>query len=192
LASSDGFRAGDAGGRQLVNLGVVDTAVGYQIGGTTVLSCPGYLLLQEIRGGYVGDYHRRYRTTLSWDRDGGGSNTTGQENTFAGTLAGPFNTTGSQNTFFGTQSGYMNGTGNQNTFIGYMAGGGLFSTEGNGNVFLGNFAGYNEAGSNKLYIANSDIDPPLIYGEFDNQKVGINTTDLGGFNFVVGGSAPNR
>lgn len=68
-------------------------------------------------------------------------------------------------------------------------GGGLFSTEGNGNVFLGNFAGYNEAGSNKLYIANSDIDPPLIYGEFDNKKVGINTTDLGGFTFVVGGSA---
>ncbi|MFW6132001.1 MAG: hypothetical protein ACOC5F_05340 [Candidatus Aminicenantaceae bacterium] len=33
--------------------------------------------------------------------------------------------------------------------------------------------GYNETGSNKLYIDNSDTSPPLIYGEFDNDLITI-------------------
>lgn len=47
---------------------------------------------------------------------------------------------------------------------------------GSGNVFLGHNAGYNEMGSNKLYIENSDISTPLIYGEFDNNLLQINGT----------------
>ena len=46
---------------------------------------------------------------------------------------------------------------------------------GNNNVFLGYAAGYNETGSDKLYIANSDANIPLIYGEFDTGKIGIGT-----------------
>jgi len=45
---------------------------------------------------------------------------------------------------------------------------------GSGNVFIGKSAGYSESGSNKLYIENSSSGSPLIYGEFDNDIVGIN------------------
>ena len=42
---------------------------------------------------------------------------------------------------------------------------------GSGNVFLGNKAGYNETGSNLLYIDNTDIDTPLIWGDFSSNTV---------------------
>lgn len=42
-----------------------------------------------------------------------------------------------------------------------------------GNIFLGHKAGYNETGSNKLYIDNSNTSSPLIYGEFDNDIVAL-------------------
>jgi hypothetical protein len=58
--------------------------------------------------------------------------------------------------------------------MGYQAG--FNNSTGSGNVFLGYMAGYYETGSDRLYIANSDADPPLIYGQFDTGKVGIGTT----------------
>ena len=42
--------------------------------------------------------------------------------------------------------------------------------------FLGHHAGYYETGSNKLYISISDTSTPLIYGEFDNQYLLINSS----------------
>ena len=59
-----------------------------------------------------------------------------------------------------------------NTAVGAYAGYSL--VKGAGNIFLGYKAGYNELGSNKLYIANSDTANPLIYGEFDNGFIKIN------------------
>ena len=50
------------------------------------------------------------------------------------------------------------------------------NTEGASNIFIGYNAGYNETGSNKLYIDNTDISSPLIYGEFDNNLVKIHGT----------------
>jgi len=44
---------------------------------------------------------------------------------------------------------------------------GYYST-GSNNVFVGDWAGYSQTGSNKLWIKD------LIYGEFDNDLVGIN------------------
>jgi len=41
-------------------------------------------------------------------------------------------------------------------------------------VFIGHEAGYDETGSNKLYIDNSNTTTPLIYGEFDNDLVTVN------------------
>jgi len=41
-------------------------------------------------------------------------------------------------------------------------------------VFIGYEAGYNETGSNKLYIDNSDTEDPLIYGDFSENDVKIN------------------
>ena len=46
--------------------------------------------------------------------------------------------------------------------------------------FLGYNSGFNETGSNRLYISNSNTTTPLIYGEFDNNIVKINGTYSGG------------
>ncbi len=60
--------------------------------------------------------------------------------------------------------------GGSSTTIGYDAG----NSNGTNNVFIGYQAGKTEAGSNKLYIENSNSTTPLIYGEFDNDTVRIN------------------
>ena len=60
----------------------------------------------------------------------------------------------------------------QNTSVGFETG--ANNLTGSGNVFLGYQAGYNETGSNKLYIDNSNTSTPLIYGDFDTDKVTIN------------------
>lgn len=104
----------------------------------------------------------------------GRSNTTGNTNTFSGSRAGMSNTTGYENTFLGHCAGYLNTTGSCNTFLGLAAG--QSNTVGDSNVFLGYHAGYKETGSNKLYIANDSSNANvLIYGEFDNRRVGIGT-----------------
>jgi hypothetical protein len=131
-------------------------------------------------------------------RGAGDDNTTGNENVFLGYYAGEYNKTGSRNTFLGNLAGEENTEGSYNTFVGSEAGewsetgysntsvgcyAGFTNIEGDSNVFLGYEAGYNETGSHKLYIANSSTTSPLIYGEFDNQRVtingrlGIGTTD---------------
>jgi hypothetical protein len=104
--------------------------------------------------------------------ESGHSNTSGNSNSFIGVNAGYSNTEGNDNTFIGRAAGYNNLTGNENTYIGRTAGGGNIG--GSGNVCLGHRAGYNENGSNKLYIANTDTSEPLIYGEFDNQYLEVN------------------
>ena len=91
------------------------------------------------------------------------------------------NTTGSKNVAIGVSSARNNLVGSFNTILGNSAG---RNATGSYNVFIGNDAGTNEMGSNKLVIENSTSTTPLIYGEFDNDKlfffgdVGIgNTTD---------------
>lgn len=104
-----------------------------------------------------------------------GYSNSGSNNSFFGNAAGNMNTTGSANSFFGAQAGDKITTGDYNCLFGYRAG---FNNQvGTGNVFLGYRAGYEETGSNRLYIANSQTTSPLIYGEFDNKIIHIN----GGF-----------
>ncbi|NSW45503.1 MAG: hypothetical protein HPY79_06800 [Bacteroidales bacterium] len=121
-------------------------------------------------------------------------NTTGSENTATGRVALHYNTTGVWNTANGSVALYNNTIGNNNTSVGYAS---LFSNtsgnnntaigwaagnknvSGSGNVFIGYKAGFNETGSNKLYIANSEANPPLIYGDFSTGNVGIGTTSPG-------------
>jgi hypothetical protein len=105
--------------------------------------------------------------------EAGYSNTTGLFNTFSGYKAGRYNTTGHENTFSGRSAGWSNTTGSYNTFLGSEAG--HSSSTGSGSVFIGNQAGFNETGSNKLYIANSDVNN-LIYGDFNTGRVGIGMT----------------
>ena len=102
----------------------------------------------------------------------GYNNTKGNNNIFLGAYSGYNNTEGEYNTFLGLQSGYSNTLGNSNVFLGYKSG--LNNVTGDKNVFLGYEAGYNETGSNKLYIDNSNTTSPLIYGEFNNDRIVIN------------------
>jgi hypothetical protein len=125
----------------------------------------------------------------------GFNNTIGHDNTFSGGAAGFNNTTGNSNTFSGVEAGRSNTEGNYNTFLGKAAG--YYNTTGNGNVFIGYRAGYSETGSNKLYIANSDVTMPLIYGDFSTGSVGIGTTspgaklDVNGSIIAAGGNSTN-
>jgi hypothetical protein len=108
--------------------------------------------------------------------------TTGRRNTAVGREAMRLLNTGESNTAIGSNSLFGVGSGSNNTAIGFGAG--ELNTNGVGNVYIGHRAGQTATGSNKLYIENSNTNSPLIYGEFDNDIVGING-DLG-----VGTSAP--
>ncbi|MEO1654191.1 MAG: tail fiber domain-containing protein, partial [Bacteroidota bacterium] len=99
------------------------------------------------------------------------NNTSGHYNTFIGTLAGEMNKTGDYNTYLGQRAGNDNVNGSHNVFLGFRAG---YRNLNSGSVLIGHRAGYNEQGANKLYIANSNTNTPLIYGEFDNQVLNIN------------------
>ena len=93
----------------------------------------------------------------------GSESTAGTSNLYMGYQAGRRRAGGSTNTILGSQANVLGGSGDNNTIIGGEAG---FNASGDRNVFLGYQAGYNENGSDKLYIANSDTDKPLIYGDF--------------------------
>jgi len=69
-----------------------------------------------------------------------------------------------------------NQQGSNNTILGYQAGMGTAVHSKSGNIFIGYQAGFYETGDNKLYIENSNISTPLIYGEFDNDLLRINGT----------------
>ncbi|WP_294956224.1 tail fiber domain-containing protein, partial [Sulfurovum sp.] len=112
----------------------------------------------------------------------------GSFNTFLGYRSGHENQDGYGNTFLGMQSGYANVSGSFNTFVGESCAqhhtAGSFNTfigrqsgdnaNVSSSVFLGLRAGANATRSHTLYIANSDTNDPLIYGEFDTPMVKIN------------------
>lgn len=112
----------------------------------------------------------------------------GDDNVYIGAKSGFNSTNGLSNVFLGIESGYNNVGGIENTFIGRRSGynnngeRGIFlggwtgynNTTGNRNIFIGYKAGYYSTGSDLLYIENSDTNSPLIYGEFNNNKVQIN------------------
>lgn len=122
--------------------------------------------------------------------ESGMGNTTATGNTYVGhaTGKGNLNNTG-QNTFIGMLAG-TSSTGSKNVALGYRAG---EDTDGEKNVFIGYNAGVGvTAGSNRLYIGNDQASTSagkLIYGEFDNGRVGINTDNLDANSaLTVGGS----
>ena len=84
-----------------------------------------------------------------------------------------YNLRGDNNAAFGASSGrFVDGS--NNVFIGYRAGAGTTTHTKLGSVMIGHEAGLSETNSNRLYIENSNNTSPLIYGEFDNDVVGIN------------------
>jgi len=127
---------------------------------------------------YLGYYAGRY-------------NQSGENNTFFGNYAGYNMNGGGYNVFIGHQAGYGStgittryyntmigcqvataNQGNANTIIGYQAQ--KTATNAGSCTMIGYKAGYYETGNYKLYIANSDDRTPLIYGEFDNNKINVN------------------
>ena len=101
---------------------------------------------------------------------------TSSYNTFMGSFTGYSQTSGNNNTYVGTGAGIFGTTGSNNTMLGFLAG--TQNSTGSGNVFLGYNAGYNETGSNTLYIDNTSIATPLVFGDFTANKLGINTKNL--------------
>ena len=128
-------------------------------------------------GYYVGLFNSSGSYNTFVGSESGFRNEAGEKNTFIGYQAGKMNT-GNWNTFNGTQAGYSNTTGYWNTCMGFQAG---YSATGSYNVFLGAKAGYKETGSYKLYIDPTDTETPLIWGDFDTNKVVIN----GGFRAIA-------
>lgn len=122
----------------------------------------------------------------------------GKNNIAIGSNAGQ-NATGSYNINVGANAGENGNAGIGNTYIGYAAG---VNNSGDNNLFLGSWAGYNLSSgvSNKLYIDNlgnpesfndyttvSDVNTPLIYGDFTTHQVGIGTNDVGTYALAVKG-----
>ena len=122
-------------------------------------------------------------------RDAGLFATSGTDNVFLGdyTARGGGNySTPLNNVIIGAKAGQLiasNST--NNVVVGRSAG---YNLSGSGNVYLGFLAGYNHTGNNKLYIENSDSAIPLIYGNFQSDKVGINIIASGN-TLEVGGEA---
>jgi len=122
------------------------------------------------------------------------------QNTFTGALAGAGVTglfgnshygyqagrghSGALNTFIGYNSG-LGGNSEASIHIGYEAGSGSF---GGTNIFLGAKAGAGRGGVNNQLHINIGDGTPLIYGDFDDDVVGINTEDPLGTLDVRGGS----
>jgi hypothetical protein len=170
-------------------VGDVNASGWYEIAGSPVLSREGSgnifvgagagVNSTGIEGSFVGldagknngGHYNTFLGTSAGQQAGAGGNT------YLGHNAGKSDTSGFNNTFVGQLAGYSNKSGSSNTFIG--RGAGHSNISGNYNVFIGNHAGYNETGSNKLYVANSSTDPPLLYGDFSTGSLGITTTNPG-------------
>ena len=102
------------------------------------------------------------------------SNQSGNDNTATGAYSLFSNDSGGDNVAMGHSALTSNTTGAGNIGIGWQAG--ASNQTGSKNIFLGYQAGYNETGSDKLYIDNSDTGTPLIYGDFASDALTINGT----------------
>lgn len=102
----------------------------------------------------------------------------GAYNTVVGTWAGNGNASGNGNTIFGRRAGYAMSSGDNNIFIG--RGAGASYSAGDGNVFIGYQAGTNVSDAENLLVIenSSDLEHPLLYGDFENDKLGIATSNL--------------
>ena len=129
-------------------------------------------------GSFAGnDKINSYRNTIVGD-DAGSVGSEGSNNVYVGERAG-YTNRGDNNVVIGREAGSaetnytLDSDFDSNVLVGYRSG---FSNKtGNGNVFIGYYAGYSELGSDKLYIDNSSTSAPLIWGDFSNNYVRINS-----------------
>lgn len=103
------------------------------------------------------------------------SNSTGQNNTALGSYSLAGNMTGNDNVAVG-YGALRSGKGSKNTIVGNNA---AFNIDGSGNVVIGNDAGTSTAGyilNNRLIIANTSTNTPLIDGDFSAKTLKTNGT----------------
>ena len=99
---------------------------------------------------------------------------TGSENLFIGEASGQNTSNGNRNIAVGVYSLRQNISGSDNIAIGHRAG---YKSQKSKNIYIGYYAGYNDntiAGTQRLYLENSNSNVPLIGGDFLQNKVGIN------------------
>jgi hypothetical protein len=125
----------------------------------------------------------------------GYQNGAGHSNTYLGNYSATINIGGDLNTAVGKGSGSRE-NGSRNTFVGVEAGSNYYATSSD-NVYLGYASGYGNYGeanvfigagsgshhdnaynSNRLFIANSDTNTPLIFGHFPNQQIALNADSV--------------
>lgn len=159
------FGAGDP-----LNGVVIGHEAGYDVG------CTDYSVIIGAMAGYgmgVGNNTCRYSVVIGYGAGvnvGGASNA--ERNVYIGKSAGAGDAggnAGDDNVVIGCGAFGKNASGSENVIVGVESGKNLVS--GSGNVFVGFNAGLNETGSNKLFVENSDSATPLIYGEFDNRVI---------------------
>lgn len=142
-------------------------------------------------GGVAGYSSEGHSNSFIGGNSGGSS--TGNENTFFGYRSGESSivnssiaigshsangSTGNENLYIGYKAG-INHTGDNNIHIGVGSGNALNQTTGNDNVFIGNLVSIPHSNlDNILAIDNTNTQTPLIFGNFQTNKVGINTTNL--------------
>jgi hypothetical protein len=126
---------------------------------------------------------------IDWPGTSGGSSNVCIGNYSGAAIQGTTNNLGNKNVCIGDRTGIHIITGQNNTFIGSEAGRGVQT--GSSNVFIGYRAGYNETGSSKLYISNTNTTAPLIYGDFGGEVVidGNHSSNTLNRTFFVNGPA---
>ncbi len=160
---------GQGAGSMIEESTLGNVIVGYNAGKNTTTGIENVMLgLNAGKNNTIGIYNVMSGSGVGFN------NQSGNYNVANGFQALFSSISGNRNIAIGAGAGYNNVSGSDNIIIGYSAG--LLNESGSKNVFLGIRAGYNETGSNKLYIENSDSTTPLIYGEFDNDLLRINGT----------------
>jgi hypothetical protein len=164
------------------NAGIDNTSIGFRAGDVVTGSGNSFV-------GYRSGSKVTTSSSNSFFGYRAGSETNGKYNCYFGVLAASNNTAGDYNVQIGIQSGWNNG-GSKNVMIGSNTG---HNVSGWGNVFIGNEAGWSNVWqdpmSNKLYITNTRLGAPLIYGDFATGAVGLGTTTPGSYRLYVNGTA---
>ncbi|MFL9844173.1 hypothetical protein [Flavobacterium rhizosphaerae] len=163
---------GTNAGQNLSNLG--NTAIGHSSG----VSVSGSTAKDNSFFGYMTGYSiTSGSSNVIMGHRAGTFLTTGNSNTLTGLIAGESTTGGNANAFYGRGAGNKNENGSKNVYLGSNSG---FYNEGSNNIFIGYRAGFNfnynilPSVSNKLLVDNESDNFPIIYGDFDTNKVGVN------------------
>lgn len=195
------FNTGLGRGVLLFNYyGSSNTAAGYnalnrcESSGNTVI---GSLALSKLTASTPNN-NNSFNTVLGYSA--GVNLENGSDNTFLGSLAGRDMESGYDNVLIGQACGLERTGGITSVYIGHSAGrinngyqniiigeNAARNNDGSNNIIIGYQAAINQSlDSNMLWIENSSGPTPLIYGNFNSDRIGINCTSPSAELSVVG------